>query len=117
MGERLGVLPRRDAVRLVAEERPQVVLVQALDRVLGRRDDRDAVVADLELDRLDAVLRAQGGLVLVDRARGVGDVAAVDAEELREAVAGALLADDEAPVRVRRGEVLGDRERDRRDRG
>ena len=83
-----------------------------------------AVVADLELDELDAVVGADGRLfVLVvarivgaDLARGVGDVAAVDAEEVGETGAGALVADEVAEVGAGRGDVLGHGVRDRGDR-
>ena len=64
-----------NALRLRADERVQVGEAQAGHvGVLGRGDDADAVDPDLQLDEVDAVLLADGGLLLVDRARGVGDV-------------------------------------------
>ena len=65
LGERLGVVPVGDGVRLGAHQRVQVGERQALDRVVGVGDDGDAVVADLELGVLDAVVGADGRFFVV----------------------------------------------------
>ena len=81
------------------------------------RDDRDAVEADLELDVLDAVRGADvlflvaflGRIAGADLARRVGDVRVADAEELAEAGARALVADEVAEFGIAQLEVLSDR--------
>jgi hypothetical protein len=70
-------------------------------------DDRDAIVGDLELGVLNAVLLADGHLlVLLDGTRGVGDVGLAGAEAL-EAAARARDSDRHLDVGVLRLELLG----------
>src|SRR5690606_38506610 len=84
--------------------------------VVGRvGHDRDAVVADLELEELDAVGGAGLLLLGLDLRRGVVDVGLAVAEQL-EAVTGAGAVDGDVDVAVLGVEALGDVGGDRLDR-
>ena len=70
-------------------ELDELVGGEAVDGEIGVHDDGEGVGGDLELGVLDAVLLADRDLfILLDRARGVGDVGLADAE-LLETTAGA----------------------------
>src|SRR5690606_26453454 len=90
--------------------------VEALDLVVvDAGHDRHAVVGDLQLDVLDAVLLAPGDLLLGDRPGGVGDLGLAVAEEL-EAVTGAGPVDGDLDALVLGQEGLRGQRRDRLDR-
>src|SRR5918995_566560 len=84
------------------------------ERLVGH--DRDAVVGNLDLAVLHRVLLADRDLLVVlDRARGVGDVGLAGAE-LLEAAAGAGRTDRDLHVGILLVEQLGGRLRERGDR-
>src|SRR6185436_1420212 len=86
--------------------RPVVLLVD---------DDRERVVRNLELDVLDALGHARLLLLLLDWARGVGDVGLAGAEAL-EAAAGAGDPDRHLDAAVLLLELLGGTGDERADR-
>ena len=112
LGERVGAVPRVDALGLRAEQRVQVAGVEARHRaVLWVGHDRDAVVRDRELDVVDTPVGARRLLVVLDRTRRVGDVGLALAEE-HEPVTGAGAVDAHLHVGVLLGEQLGHQVRD-----
>src|SRR5690606_8456027 len=113
----VDVLPRLRGVRLaigIGGERLVDVFLGQLETGAARRfAQRDAVDADLDFDDvLDAVRRATVEFLLLDPARGVGDIGRVAADTLAEALetaAGAGRVDFRHLVAGRLGEFLARR--------
>jgi hypothetical protein len=116
VGEALADLTPVRRRTLGAPDRADLVDGEALGEIVLRVEhDRERIVGHRDLLELDAALLAGCGLILVDLARGVGDVGLSPAERL-EAAAGARGADVDVHAGVLVVEELRGRLAERRDR-